>query len=459
MLEDPAMFRIHIVPFSMDAIQAFHDTHADIVILDTSLFLPFEYILDQMYQYNWPFHVLLISHEPHLDYPKKDNVFLLDKDTLSKELFHEIIERIRQHSSSLQHLHTDITFHWNGTHSVTIHPDSYHIVILRTFDEDHALDAAACHTLIAKAHPFCNLHLIHASDSIAILYMNRSQIKKEFHYTQLSSLVFQMLGPKTAMLYKENISWKTLQTSLEEMVDRIPLLYFLQGESKSFQTLQQSAYMPARKDIKKQFLLLLQNLLDSDIESAKHILRDMYMHTIKASYDVSVLEYVRMYLQTVSFLFFKESLDFAGFPSMEEELAWLLDSGLFTPITFPSSSLQDTVTKCTITLYREYHTTISLDGVAGKLGLHKVYVNRLFKQQFRQTVAESLHILRLQEAKYLLLFTDEKVYNIAASVGFNDTGYFIKTFRKSTGYSALEFRLLRENKEEFRTHYARIMEI
>ncbi|MNY77379.1 DNA-binding transcriptional regulator AraC [compost metagenome] len=65
----------------------------------------------------------------------------------------------------------------------------------------------------------------------------------------------------------------------------------------------------------------------------------------------------------------------------------------------------------------------------------------------------------MQEAKYLLLFTNEKVYNIAAYVGFSDTGYFIKAFRKTTGYSALEFRLLRENKEDFKKNYAGIMEI
>ncbi|WP_058302608.1 helix-turn-helix transcriptional regulator [Gorillibacterium timonense] len=453
------MFRIHIVPFSMDAVDAFRETHSDIAIVDTSLFLPFEDILDQMYQYNWPFHVLLICHEADLDYPRKDNLFLLDKDTLSKELFHEIIDHIRQrHSSSLQNRNTKITVNWNGTHSVMIQPDSYHILVIRTFHETDMLDSTTCHTLIEKTAPFCNLHLLHTSGSIAIFYMNRSQIKKEFHYTQLSSLIFQILGQQTALFYKENISWKNLQATFEEMVDRIPLLYFIQGDSKSLQTLQHPVITPTRNDLKNQFILLLTNLLDLDIESAKHILQDIYIHTIKASYDRSVLEYIRMHLQIVYSLFFKERIDFR-FPCIEQELAWLLESKLFIPIESPSSMQQDTVKQCILTLYNEYQTTISLDGIANKLGLNKIYVNRLFKSQFHRTIAECLHILRMQEAKYLLLFTNEKVYHIASSVGFSDTGYFIKTFRKTTGFSALEFRLLRENKEDFNQNYAGLMEI
>lgn len=461
MLENPSLFRIHIVPFSMDACDTFYETHSDIVILDTSLFLPFENILDQMYQYHWPFHVLLICQGTAFEYPKKDNMFLLDQETLSKELFHEIIDNIRQqHSSSLQSLNTTITFNWHGAHAVDIHPDSYHLLAIRTFEKQdgRGLDLTACHTLITKASPLCNLHLIHASDTTAIFYMNRSQIKKEFNYTQLSSLVFQTLGQKTGLFYKENISWKNLESAFEEIVNALPLLYFIQGEGKSLQTLQSPVISPARKDIKNQFILLLDALMQCDSESAKHILQDMYIHTIKLSYDVAVLEYIRIHLQNVYYLFFQESLDFF-FSCIEEELNWLLEDRLFLAVARPASLQQATINQCMLALYQEYHTPISLDGIASKLGLNKIYLNRLFKSQFRQTIAESLQILRMQEAKYLLLFTDEKVYNIASYVGFGDTGYFIKTFRRTTGYSALEFRLLREHKEDFKKNYARLMEI
>jgi len=45
MIEDNSQLRIHIVPFSMDAYEEFYQNHADIVILDTSVFLPYEKIL------------------------------------------------------------------------------------------------------------------------------------------------------------------------------------------------------------------------------------------------------------------------------------------------------------------------------------------------------------------------------------------------------------------------------
>lgn len=458
MLEDPSLFRIHIVPFSMDAFDAFYDTHADIVILDTSVFLPFENILDQIYQYNWPFYILLIFHGTFLSYTKKENVFLLNETSLSKELFHEIIDNIGKHSSSLKNLNTNIIVNWDGRHSVLIHPDSYHILVIKTFDKNCFFDAAFCNTLITKTISFCNLHLIHTSNSIAIFYMNRSQIKKEFNFSKLSNLIFEILGQKTALFYKENISWKKLQSTLKKIIDNISLLYFLQGESKNFQKLQHPAPSPKLNDLKNQFSLLLNYLLDCNIDSAKHILHDMYIHTIKSSYDFSVLEYIRMQLQILYFLLFKEKIVFL-FTCIEKELNWLLKSKLFIPITYETALQQDTIKKCILTLYKEYHKAISLDGIAKKLNLNKIYLNRLFKNQFHQTIAKNLQILRIQEAKYLLIFTNEKVYNIASHVGFSDTGYFIKTFRKITGYSALEFRLLKENKEDFKKNYESIMEI
>lgn len=457
MLEDPSLFRIQIVPFSMDAFEVFYQNHADIIILDTTVFLPFEHILEQIYQCQWSFHVLLVFHEVPPAYIKKDNMFLLETDNLSIELFHEIMEHISKNSSSLKGENTDIIFNWNGKHSVSIHPDTYHTLVIKTFGES-SLNSSGCNNLMEKAHPFCNLHLIHTADCMAVFYINRSQIKKEFNFTQLSSIIFEILGHKTALFYEENIPWKKLQSVFDEIAAALPLIYFLQGESKSFHELKYPVYLPSLKDLKDQILLLLSYLLDLDMVSAKHILQDMYFHTIKLSTNLSIREYIRLQLQIIYFLFYQEKI-ILSFDSAEEELSWLLTSRLFVPMAYSSPRQKDTIKQCILTIYKEYQTTISLDGVAGMLSLNKIYLNRIIKNQFYKTIAEILQLLRMQEAKYLLIFTEKKVSAIASDAGFNDAGYFIKVFRKTTGYSALEFRSLKDNQEVFKKNYESIMEI
>lgn len=89
MMEDTALLRIHIVPFSMDAYEVFYQNHTDIVILDTSVFLPYDNILEQLKQCQWNYHVLLL-HEGTPEFAPSHNTFWLAKDKLSPELFQEI---------------------------------------------------------------------------------------------------------------------------------------------------------------------------------------------------------------------------------------------------------------------------------------------------------------------------------------------------------------------------------
>ena len=55
---------------------------------------------------------------------------------------------------------------------------------------------------------------------------------------------------------------------------------------------------------------------------------------------------------------------------------------------------------------------------------------KLFKQYTGKTAAAYLNDYRLEKAKSLLLHTDVSVTDIALDVGFNNTSYFIKNFRK-----------------------------
>ena len=52
----------------------------------------------------------------------------------------------------------------------------------------------------------------------------------------------------------------------------------------------------------------------------------------------------------------------------------------------------------------------------------------------------------MEEAKKLLLQTDYKINDIALAVGYEDTRYFAKVFRKIAGESPTDYRL-RERKE------------
>ncbi|WOV82972.1 response regulator [Sporosarcina jeotgali] len=82
----------------------------------------------------------------------------------------------------------------------------------------------------------------------------------------------------------------------------------------------------------------------------------------------------------------------------------------------------------------------SLASLASTLSLSPSYVSTLFKQLFGTTFQQYMIASRLDRAKLLLLSTDMKMYEIAASVGFEDPNYFSAAFKKRFLLSPNQFK-------------------
>lgn len=77
-----------------------------------------------------------------------------------------------------------------------------------------------------------------------------------------------------------------------------------------------------------------------------------------------------------------------------------------------------------------YREPLSVKELSGLSNYSEFYFMKLFKQYTGKTAAAYLNDYRLEKAKSLLLHTDASVTDIALDVGFNNTSYFIKNFRK-----------------------------
>ena len=72
---------------------------------------------------------------------------------------------------------------------------------------------------------------------------------------------------------------------------------------------------------------------------------------------------------------------------------------------------------------------------ADKLGKHPNYLNSLVKSQFNLTVRDYIHQRVFLEAKYLLSTTQLTIKEVAFEIGFNDSNYFCRQFKKAFGVS------------------------
>lgn len=84
--------------------------------------------------------------------------------------------------------------------------------------------------------------------------------------------------------------------------------------------------------------------------------------------------------------------------------------------------------------------TLSLNGVAGAIGVSANYFSSVFSQEMEMTFIEYVTKKRMEKAKKLLRQTEKHSGEIAAEVGYKDAHYFSSVFKKTVGCSPREYR-------------------
>ena len=84
---------------------------------------------------------------------------------------------------------------------------------------------------------------------------------------------------------------------------------------------------------------------------------------------------------------------------------------------------------------------ISMQDAARAMNYSEAYFCKLFKQCFDQNFTSYLTRYRIKEAKKMLEQPTVNVKEIGRAVGYGDSNYFAKVFKRITGQSPTEYRL------------------
>ena len=109
-------------------------------------------------------------------------------------------------------------------------------------------------------------------------------------------------------------------------------------------------------------------------------------------------------------------------------------------IHHPMSKSWEYVAKAFIYMKKMYTQDIALDDIAQLVGISSFYLSRLLKQELNETFIELLTRIRIEEALILLQDPAMTIREIGQKVGYNNTTYFYKVFKKQTGMTVGEIR-------------------
>ena len=91
-------------------------------------------------------------------------------------------------------------------------------------------------------------------------------------------------------------------------------------------------------------------------------------------------------------------------------------------------------------LHQHYQEPLTLKEVSENLHLNVMYLGQLFKKETKKSFSAYLNHLRMEKAKQLLLHSNQNINEIASEIGYNNTTYFSKLFKKIVGRSPKEYR-------------------
>lgn len=92
--------------------------------------------------------------------------------------------------------------------------------------------------------------------------------------------------------------------------------------------------------------------------------------------------------------------------------------------------------------YIDMHYTddISLDSLAKRCSVTNSYLSALFKKETGTTVTDYINQIRIRRAITLLNTTNISIQDIAQQCGYQDAGYFTKTFKRYQGLNPKDYR-------------------
>ncbi|SFE78074.1 two-component system, response regulator YesN [Paenibacillus catalpae] len=134
--------------------------------------------------------------------------------------------------------------------------------------------------------------------------------------------------------------------------------------------------------------------------------------------------------------------DFFNLTEMKERILHLLELSLYrlASVRKEGNRVIETVKQL---IQQDYDKELELTELSEKVFLNPSYLSTLFKQEMGQTITQYVLQLRMMKAKELLKKRlDLKVYEVGEQVGYPDSIYFNKVFKKMVGVTPKEYRNL-----------------
>jgi two-component system response regulator YesN len=176
-------------------------------------------------------------------------------------------------------------------------------------------------------------------------------------------------------------------------------------------------------------------------EAFKEFILRIVLHLIHHFKDVMLEDYYKDLLRRT-----EESLKHSPFYSMlKNSVIDMLSEMIDTILKTRNWKKEMIIKTCLQYIEEHYAEDLFLESVASKFYFNTSYFSHYFKVNTGISFSQYLLRTRLRKGKELLEETDSKIYEISKLIGFKDTKYFNRVFKKEFGVTPEEYRRITVN--------------
>jgi len=95
---------------------------------------------------------------------------------------------------------------------------------------------------------------------------------------------------------------------------------------------------------------------------------------------------------------------------------------------------------------QHYHENLTMKTLANYAGVSEALLSKIFKKETGDSVFDYIGKIRIGNAQFELEHTAKSISQIAVEMGYYDSSYFSRAFRRYAGFSPREYRIMQQAK-------------
>ncbi|MEX1028509.1 MAG: AraC family transcriptional regulator [Paenibacillaceae bacterium] len=139
-------------------------------------------------------------------------------------------------------------------------------------------------------------------------------------------------------------------------------------------------------------------------------------------------------------LLHKEIMELESLQDIEAFITIFIQDKIRTVSEIKQQSYRTEIHEAQKYVHTHLNEKISMEEVAVMLRLNPSHFSRIYKSETGETFIEYMTRIKMEHAQEALEQSDKTIDQIAESLGYDNTSYFIKLFKLNSGYSPKEFR-------------------